>query len=491
MKPIQRFCLVSLMALLLTVFTGTQPRLFNAIARSHPPIHVAQSLNDLTPILQRLPPSVRDRLTTFISGDERYRQGDAEGAATFYRQVKPDFGTSAAQIVEPIYEADALSPEGLAAWEQAQLAIEEDEEAAAIQALQTVVEAEPGFIPAPVQLAEVLMDEKEEEAAIAVLEQAATLHPYSAEIIMAQVETLADEKEYLEASIAAREFALINLDHPQAPEFQALADEYFGKFSRRQRRRSVFGAAINLGAGVLTGDRVPWESWSSAVETAELVEMMLASESEFGASLAAEYRQQLPLVEDPDVVDYVTQLGMEMAQLMGRDFDYEFYVVRDSVMNAFALPGGKIFVNSGLILGTNSQAELAGVLAHEAAHSVLSHGIQSFFRDDMLSQLADEVPLGEFATGLLSLQYSRNQERQADILGTRVLATAGYAADGLRNFMATLVASTDSSPPEYLSTHPASASRVEYLEELIQRNGYNRYALEGVDQHLAIHAKLI
>ncbi|NEQ96235.1 MAG: M48 family metalloprotease [Cyanothece sp. SIO2G6] len=490
MKQIQRFFLVSLTALLLTVFTGTWPTIFKAVARSSNPVYVAQSLNDLAPILQQLPTSVRDRLTTFISGDELYRQGDAEGAAAFYRQVKPDFEVSDTQILEPIYEAEALSPESLADWQQAQLALDDDDEAGAIEALQSLVDREPAFIPAPVQLAELLMEEDEEDEAIAVLEEAATLHPYSTEIIMAQVETLADEKEYLEASIAAREFALLNLDHPQAPEFQALADEYFEKFSKRRRRRSIFGAIGNLAAGILTGDRVPWESWNSAVETAELVELMLASESEFGASLAAEYREQLPLVEDPDVVDYVTQLGLEVAQLMGRDFDYEFYVVQDSVMNAFALPGGKIFVNSGLILGANSQAELAGVLAHEAAHSVLSHGIQSFFRDDMLSQFADEVPLGEFATGLLSLQYSRNQERQADILGTRVLATAGYAADGLRNFMATLVAMTESAPPEYLSSHPNSESRVAYLEEMIQRNGYNRYALEGVDKHLAIQAKL-
>ena len=190
------------------------------------------------------------------------------------------------------------------------------------------------------------------------------------------------------------------------------------------------------------------------------------------------------------MTDYVTQLGMEVARPMGRDFDYEFYVVQDNTMNAFALPGGKIFVNTGLIRATRSQAELAGVLAHEAAHSVLSHGIQGFFRDDTLSQLGEQVPFGDFVTTLISLNYSRQQERQSDILGTRVLSTAGYAADGLRNFMATLTQNTSSPQIEYFSTHPTSAARVTYLEELIQRNGYNRYALEGVDKHSEIQQRL-
>jgi len=145
-------------------------------------------------------------------------------------------------------------------------------------------------------------------------------------------------------------------------------------------------------------------------------------------------------------------------------------------------------VNTGLILAAHSQAELAGVLAHEAAHSVLSHGLQSVFREDLIAQMGSQVPLGDFVGEMLSLQYSRQQERQADILGTRVLATAGYAADGLRNFMETLYEKGEPDQIEYFSTHPAASTRVEYLEALIQQNGYNRYALEGVDRHSEIQA---
>ncbi|NET10485.1 MAG: M48 family metalloprotease [Merismopedia sp. SIO2A8] len=494
LHALRRFLFVCLGAIFVICWHGLELSPWNPNTQaSTPSIVIAQVPNHLMELIQRLPTSMQGWATTMVEGDRFYRDGNIEEAEARYRQVKSDFATTAttSQIVTPLYDVEELDAENIAYWDTAQAALDADEEEAAIAPLQTLVNNEPSYIPATLQLAEVLQEEDEEEEAIAVLEQAATLHPYSAEIVMAQVEALADEKDYLEASIAAREFALLNLDHPQSAEFQGLADEYFRKFSRRRRRNSILGGIGNIITGVVTGDRVPWESLDSVVETADMVKMMLASESEFGAAIASQYKDQLPLVDDPDVLDYVTQLGLEMARPMGRDFDYEFYVVQDPALNAFALPGGKIFVNTGTILGSNSQAELAGVLAHEAAHSVLSHGIQSFFRDDLLGQLADEVPMGEFVTTLTSLHYSRRQERQSDILGNRVLATSGYAADGLRNFMATLAANTaDAAPPEYLSSHPASSSRVEYLEELIQRNGYNRYALEGMDKHLEIQARL-
>jgi len=100
------------------------------------------------------------------------------------------------------------------------------------------------------------------------------------------------------------------------------------------------------------------------------------------------------------------------------------------------------------------------------------------------------VPYGSTITDLLSAEYSQQQERQSDLLGTRVLATSGYAADGLRNFMATIAANSTASQASYLSTHPVPTERVAYLEDLISANGYNRYALEGVDRHQAIQAKL-
>ncbi|MGF1521261.1 MAG: M48 family metalloprotease [Leptolyngbyaceae cyanobacterium] len=488
MKTLKRLLLVMFGAVLFIGGSWQLPNRFMQPAQSI--ATPARTVQEDAGFDRRLAQISGDRVATFLEGDRLYRQGDVTGAEQLYRQVKPEFESRPiAQVADPIYEASALAPENLSRWTAAETAIASDNQDAAIPPLQQVVEAQPEFIPAPLQLAALLQERDRKDEALVVLEQAATLYPYAAELVMAQVRALSDSGQHLEASIAAREFSIINLDHPQAGEFADIAEEELNTFSSGRRTDSIVGGVVNILGGILTGDRNPLGSWNEAVETYEIVDLMLSDESEFGAKVAEQYKQQLTLVEDPVVVDYVTQLGLEVSRLMGRDLDYEFFVVQNSSMNAFALPGGKIFVYTGAIAAANSQAELAGVLAHEAAHAVFSHGIQSFFRDDLLAQLSDEIPLGDFVTNLVSLHYSREQERQSDLLGTRVLATAGYAADGLRNFMATLGQNSEAQV-EYLSSHPVPASRVAYLEELIQRNGYNRYSLEGMDRHLEILARL-
>ncbi|MDB9525265.1 M48 family metalloprotease [Oscillatoria sp. CS-180] len=434
------------------------------------------------------------RSSAFVEADQLYRQGDIASAEELYRELKPEFAAgSVSQVIEPIYEAEALDSADLAYWNAAQRSIADNQTSGAIVALEQLIASEPGFIVAPLQLAEILQEEDRGGDALNVLEQAATVHPYSSDIVMAQVNALANDGQHLEASIAARSFAILNLDNPLAGEFRSRAQSELDTFLNNQRNQNIAETGVSIGIGILTGN-APWSSTDAAVDTYERVARIFQDESALGAELAGQikedYRQQGKLVEDPEVVDYITQLGLGVAQLMGRDFDYEFFVINEPSINAFALPGGKIFVHTGAILAANSQAELAGLMGHEVAHAVLSHGMQRISKNDILSQLGDQIPYGDIFANLISLEYSRQHERQSDILGTRALAASGYAADGLRNFMATLNANVQSNQPEYLSSHPASASRVQYLEELIQQNGYNRYALEGVDQHEAIRNKL-
>ncbi len=433
----------------------------------------------------------------FIEADQLYRNGQIDEAVALYRQLKPEF-EPAVEIVDPIYEAGSLSPEAQVYWTNAQTAIDDGDEALALETLQQLYAADPEFIPGTLALAEILAEEDQEDEALELLERAATNYPYLPDVIMTRVEALSDADDHLEASIAAREFALVNLDHPQAEDFEEIGDKEYKRFTRSRRRGGIIGGLVNMATRVITGDG-PFESLDNALETADIIKMMVGDESALGAQLAEGYKQQLTLVEDEDkeqasVARYVTQLGLEMAQLSGRELEYEFFVVQDTSINAFALPGGKIFVNTGAIKAAHSQAELAGLLAHEVSHSVLSHGVQSFFRDDMISRFAGEanIQATDFLATLVSLHYSRQQEQRADVLGNRILSTSSYAADGLRNFMQTLGQATQSSGPEieYLSSHPLTEDRVDYLEEIIQRNGYNRYALEGVDRHSEIQAML-
>ncbi|MEL7004070.1 MAG: M48 family metalloprotease, partial [Bacteroidota bacterium] len=147
------------------------------------------------------------------------------------------------------------------------------------------------------------------------------------------------------------------------------------------------------------------------------------------------------------------------------------------------------FINTGAILAANSEAELAGLLAHELAHTVLSHGYKQLANNALLNAANNTLPLGDLA-GLASLGISREHERQSDILATRAVAGFGYAADGLRNLFVTLNEQSGSGPAEYLSTHPAPPTRISYLEALIQQNGYNRYAYEGVESHARIQQRI-
>jgi hypothetical protein len=179
--------------------------------------------------------------------------------------------------------------------------------------------------------------------------------------------------------------------------------------------------------------------------------------------------------------EYVTSVGQKLADLMGRsEFEYEFFIIDSPEPNAFALPGGKIFINKGLLKLLGTEAELAGVLAHELAHTVLSHGFQDM-ASAAIRETVEVIPfVGKGINELETLTYNRRQEQEADQLATRIIATAGYAADGLHTVTTLFERMDSSSAPTWLRTHPAPEKRVGYLEELIVKNGYNRYAYEGV-----------
>jgi predicted Zn-dependent protease len=276
---------------------------------------------------------------------------------------------------------------------------------------------------------------------------------------------------------------LLYPQHPQAAEFLSLAATNLEEFQDQLQRRLTGNAIANALVGTL-GFALTGGLFGplSAVQTTM---MMLQGETAVGNRLADRAREQLPLVEDEAVTAYINEVGQRMAAVTGRDdFTYEFYVVRDPRLNAFALPGGKVFVNAGAILESNSEAELAGLLAHELSHAVLSHGFQLMTSGNLTANLLQWVPYGGLATNLAVMSYSRDMERQADGLGTRMLVSAGYAADGLHNLMVTLDRQDPDEPVfSWLSSHPDNEERIRNLETVIDRSGYNRFAFEGVERH--------
>lgn len=182
---------------------------------------------------------------------------------------------------------------------------------------------------------------------------------------------------------------------------------------------------------------------------------------------------------DPLANDYLERVARPIANATGNtDFRFRFRIVDDSEVNAFALPGGYIYVNRGLLESANRTDELAGVIGHELAHVTQHHSWdtlkKSIFADLLLSQLdindnATALIVG-LGAQLVFLSYSRDHEREADKMGARFTLRGGFDPDGLTGFMATLLELNDDEPSRLerlLSTHPDTRSR---LEGLLKRN---------------------
>lgn len=424
------------------------------------------------------------RFLTLAQADQLYLAGDRAAAEALYRQVKSPF-EAAGEVKErpaPLLNPEELSPGGRVFWREAEEGIAQNQDSRTLVALNLLVEKHPEFVPGQLRLAELLVQRDRGPEALAVLERAGTLYPDQPELVRARVEALAKAGQPLEASIVARQYALLNPEDSLAPDFLTLADtnlEHHQRKLRRQIRNQAIGNVLTGVVGyVLTGNLF---GPLSAIQTTTL---LLQGESAVGERVSRQAQARLEMVEDALVTDYVNELGQKLAQAGGRtDFQYAFFVVMDEDLNAFALPGGKVFINAGAIVKTNSEAELAGLIAHELAHAILSHGFQLVTRGNLTANLTQFFPFGGLVGDLVVLDYSRDMERQADILGTRLLAATGYAADGLRNLMITMEKEERRPIARWLSTHPFGSERIRYLETLITENGYNRYAFEGVERH--------
>lgn len=210
---------------------------------------------------------------------------------------------------------------------------------------------------------------------------------------------------------------------------------------------------------------------------------------EVGKRAAADAEKQLPVCHAPRVDAYLKQLGMRLVAKLptgGVQYPFEFHCVNDKAINAFALPGGYVFVNRGAIEVADNEAQLAAVMAHELSHVALRHGTNqatkaqaaegflgiasSIFGGSTGGALLSE--LGAFAAGGVLLRYSRSAESQADVMGTQVLYDSGYDPRAMAQFFEKLEAETKGkNPPEFLSDHPNPEHRVERVEEEIDKLG--------------------
>ena len=202
-------------------------------------------------------------------------------------------------------------------------------------------------------------------------------------------------------------------------------------------------------------------------------------EVEIGRQAAEEVEREIRLYDDPEVAVYVDSLGQALARHSRRpDLEYHIKVVDTDEVNAFALPGGWLYVNRGLMAAAENESELAGVMGHEIGHVVGRHGARQISKQFGLAVLVELVAGGEgdpslardiagqFAqvgAGLTLLKYGRDAEREADRFAVEETYGAGIDPNGTATFFEKLMAMHESEPEgvdRWFSTHPATAERI-------------------------------
>jgi predicted Zn-dependent protease len=213
----------------------------------------------------------------------------------------------------------------------------------------------------------------------------------------------------------------------------------------------------------------------------------IEEEWQLGAQLSQDIARQVRLSSDPTLNGYVNQMGQRIVSQTPEPFNrlpWQFHVVEDPAINAFAIPGGHVYVHTGLIANADNAAELAGVMAHEISHVTARHSTEQISRQYGLSVLAG-VALGQnpgalaqiaaqiLAGGALA-RFSREAEREADELGIQAMARAGYNPIGMATMFEELMENRQRQPgrvEQFFSTHPLTEERVRDARNRAQQLG--------------------
>jgi predicted Zn-dependent protease len=220
-------------------------------------------------------------------------------------------------------------------------------------------------------------------------------------------------------------------------------------------------------------------------------------EIQIGQSQDAQVRKEMGVYGDRELQQYVSDIGLRLAQVSERpNLPWHFTIVDVPAVNAFALPGGYIYITRGIMPFLQDEAQLAGVLGHEIGHVTARHASQQYSRSTgaeiglilgsiFVPATRPFAQLGESGLGLLMLKYSRDDEAQADGLGVKYASRAGWDPDGIPQMLTTLgrieEASDNKGVPNWLQTHPAAEDRVQRVQAAV------REAEQGADRFKTDH----
>jgi predicted Zn-dependent protease len=210
-------------------------------------------------------------------------------------------------------------------------------------------------------------------------------------------------------------------------------------------------------------------------------------EIQIGEAVSAQIDKQLPILDDAALTAYVDYLGQKIAGSSQRpNLHYHFKIVNSPEVNAFALPGGFIYINRGILDAAENESELVSVISHEVNHVVNRHGANRLSRVEIVKRIVESnvgplqskqvqaiiEAVGGPIVAFVQLKFSRDEEREADLLGLYNMYMAGWNPEGMATFFAKLRAMEKTQPTlldELLSTHPATAEREEMIRAELKR----------------------
>ncbi len=249
-----------------------------------------------------------------------------------------------------------------------------------------------------------------------------------------------------------------------------------------------FGRQITVAALAATMWLLPIAVVAQTQITAPKNKYKVQDDVKIGDQASREVEQKFPLINDRDAESYIQRVGQRLAdaipqQFRHPEFNYRFQWVNASDLNAFALPGGPMYINRGMIEAAKNEAELAGVMSHELSHVALRHATAQATKQGSAKNTLGTIGLilggailgGQTGAqlGMLGAQawmtkYSREYESQADILGARIMADAGYDPRDLANVFKTIQQQSKGGGPEWLSSHPDPGNRYDKINREAQ-----------------------
>lgn len=262
-----------------------------------------------------------------------------------------------------------------------------------------------------------------------------------------------------------------------------LADEKKPAASQQPAQAST-ESGVSAPKGKLADDENPLMIGKRNINSHQINFYSLNKEVNLGRQLAADVDRQGKFVEDPVVVEYVNRVGQNLALHSDAKIPFTIKVLDSDDVNAFALPGGFLYVNKGAILAADSEAELAGVMAHEIAHVAARHGVEQqskatlanyamiplIFMTGGLGYIAYQA--AQIGVPLTFLKFSRNVETEADKLGSQYLWSAGYDPNNFLSFFEKLEKKEKRKPgtlSKLFGSHPPTPDRIVKVHDLLAR----------------------